>query len=89
MRGNIRLGIFVVAGLLLFALGVFWIGKGEMMFQSKFHLNSEFPNVAGLQGGAEVRVAGIHAGSVRRIDMPQRPGGKVRVEMDLENQARE
>jgi phospholipid/cholesterol/gamma-HCH transport system substrate-binding protein len=88
MSGTFRLGAFVVGGLLLFALGIFWIGKSEMLFQPKFRLNAEFANVAGLQGGAEVRVAGIRKGTVARIDLPRRPGQKVRVEMDLSAETR-
>jgi phospholipid/cholesterol/gamma-HCH transport system substrate-binding protein len=59
-----------------------------MLFHSKYRLNAEFANVAGLDGGAEVRVAGIRTGTVRRIDLPQRPDQKARVEMDLDNDTR-
>ena len=88
MSRAFRLGVFVVAALLIFALGVFWIGNNEMLFHSKYKLNAEFANVAGLDGGAEVRVAGIRTGTVRRIDLPQRPNQKARVEMELANETR-
>ena len=83
-----RLGIFIVAALLIFGAGVFLIGKNQMLFQSKYKLNAEFKTVAGLAGGAEVRVAGIQKGTVRRIDLPQRPDQKVRVEMELDTETR-
>jgi phospholipid/cholesterol/gamma-HCH transport system substrate-binding protein len=88
MSRAFRLGVFIVAALLIFAAGVFWIGKNQMLFQSKYRLNAEFKTVAGLAGGAPVRVAGIQQGTVRRIDLPQRPDQKVRVEMDLDTQTR-
>jgi phospholipid/cholesterol/gamma-HCH transport system substrate-binding protein len=88
MTRAFRLGVFIVAALLIFAAGVFWIGKNQMMFQSKYRLNAEFETVAGLAGGAAVRVAGIQEGTVRRIDLPQRPDQKVRVEMDLDTETR-
>jgi phospholipid/cholesterol/gamma-HCH transport system substrate-binding protein len=86
MSKAFRLGVFIVAALLIFAGAVFLIGKNEMLFRSKFRLNAEFQSVAGLTGGAEVRVAGIQEGSVQRIVLPQRPEQKARVEMDLDNE---
>jgi phospholipid/cholesterol/gamma-HCH transport system substrate-binding protein len=83
-----RLGVFIVFALLIFGAGVFWIGRNEMLFRSKYRLNAEFKTVAGLAGGAEVRVAGIQKGTVRRIDLPQRPDQKARVEMDLDSETR-
>ena len=68
-----------MVGLLIFGGIVFWIGNNQMVFRSKYELNAEFQNVAGLEDGAQVRVAGIQKGTVRRIDLPQRPDQKVRV----------
>jgi phospholipid/cholesterol/gamma-HCH transport system substrate-binding protein len=88
MSRAFRLGVFIVAALLIFGAAVFWIGKNQMLFQSKYRLNAEFETVSGLTGGAEVRVSGIQKGTVRRIDLPQKPGQKVRVEMDLDSETR-
>ncbi len=88
MSRAFRLGVFIVAALLIFGAGVFWIGKNQMLFQSRYRLNAEFKTVAGLAGGAEVRVAGIQKGTVRRIDLPQRPDQKARVEMELDSETR-
>src|SRR5580698_3213810 len=88
MSREFRLGVFIVAALGIFAAGVFWIGENEMLFQSKYRLNAEFKTVAGLADGASVRVAGIQKGTVKRIDLPQRPDQKVCVEMDLDTETR-
>src|SRR5580693_5946354 len=88
MSRAFRLGVFIVAALIIFGAGVFWIGKNQMLFRSRYRLNAEFKTVAGLAGGAEVRVAGIQKGTVRRIDLPQRPDQKARVEMDLDSETR-
>jgi phospholipid/cholesterol/gamma-HCH transport system substrate-binding protein len=88
MSRTFRLGIFVVGALLVFGVGVFWIGEEQMLFRSKYRLNAEFRNVAGLTAGAQVRVSGVSTGTVRRIDLPQRPDQKVRVEMDLDSDTR-
>jgi len=81
--------MFVVATLAIFAAGVFLIGSKEFLFSKTYRLNAAFDSVAGLTDGAEVRVAGIHKGTVRRIDLPDRPDGKVIVEMDVENLTRD
>jgi phospholipid/cholesterol/gamma-HCH transport system substrate-binding protein len=83
MSRAFRLGIFIVATLLIFAAGVFWIGNKQFLFHSTYRLQAEFQNVAGLNGGAEVRVGGIHEGTVRQIQLPVRPNEKVRVLMDM------
>ena len=88
MSRAFRLGIFIVFALLIFAAGVFWIGKNQMMFGSKYRLSANFKNVAGLATGAEVRVAGIQKGTVRRIDLPRSPDQPVRVEMELDSDTR-
>src|SRR3989449_1552023 len=83
MSRAFRLGVFIVVALLIFAGGVFWIGEKQFLFRSKYRLKAEFKNVAGLNGGAEVRVGGIHEGTVRQIQLPTQPNEKVRVLMDL------
>jgi phospholipid/cholesterol/gamma-HCH transport system substrate-binding protein len=84
MSSTFRLGIFIVFALLILAAGVFWIGRKQFLFHSTYRLSAEFQNVAGLNGGAEVRVGGIHEGTVRQIQLPTKPNENVRVLMDLE-----
>src|SRR5437762_6048480 len=80
MSRAFRLGVFIVATLLIFAAGIFWIGGKQFLFSSTYRLNADFQSVAGLSDGAEVRVGGIHQGTVKRIDLPSRPDQKVRSE---------
>src|SRR5690349_2614318 len=88
MSKAIRLGLFIAVALLIFAAGLFWIGNQQFRFSSTYRLNAEFHNVAGLTEGANVRVGGIHEGTVHRIVLPERPDRKVRVEMDLRDATR-
>src|SRR5215468_6394975 len=88
MSRTFRLGVFIVSALLIFAAGVFWIEEKRFLFASTYRLNAEFQNVAGLNGGAEVRVGGIHEGAVTQIQLPVRPNEKVRVIMELANGTR-
>src|SRR5712675_837088 len=84
-----RLGLFIVGSLVLLAIGVFLIGSREMLFTSTYSLKSDFQTVSGLIEGADVRVGGLHEGTVKRIELPRRPDGKVTVVMDMHQATRE
>lgn len=66
---KIRLGLFVIIGLLLFVLAVYFIGDKQKMFGKTYHLKSVFNNVNGLQLGNNVRYSGINVGTVKGIGM--------------------
>jgi phospholipid/cholesterol/gamma-HCH transport system substrate-binding protein len=89
MSRVVRLGIFVFAALLFFAAGIFLIGRNEFIFSSTYKLNSVFDNVGGLPNGAEVRVGGVHVGTVDRVQLPRDPHGKVAVVMLLKKSTRD
>src|SRR5437868_11101406 len=81
-----RVGILVVVALLILSAGVFLIGDKEFLFTSTYRLKADFQNVGGLNNGAEVRIGGIHQGTVKEIDLPSQPDGKVTVVMNLRPQ---
>jgi len=83
------LGVFIIGALAILAGGIFWIGSRQFLFTPTYKLNAEFQNVAGLNGGAEVRVGGIHEGTVRTIQLPLKPEDKVRIIMDMARPTRE
>jgi outer membrane protein OmpA-like peptidoglycan-associated protein len=83
MSRAFRLGLFIVPTLLILAAGVFLIGEKRFMFRHTYRLEAEFQNVAGLNNGADVRVGGIHLGTVKYISLPSGPSGKLTVVMDL------
>ena len=66
---KIRLGLFVIIGLLVFILAVYFIGDKQKMFGKTNHLETIFDNVNGLQIGNNVRYSGINVGTVRGIEM--------------------
>jgi phospholipid/cholesterol/gamma-HCH transport system substrate-binding protein len=78
-----RLGAFIVATLAILVVGVFIIGSKQYLFSSTYQLKAQFDNVAGLDAGGDVRVGGVHSGTVRSIVLPHKPGEKVTVVMDL------
>jgi len=79
-----RLGLFIVAALLILGAGVFLIGSKQLRFRRTYQLKALFPNVGGLQEGAGVRVGGTHQGTVKRIDLPDRRDGQIVVVMNME-----
>ena len=88
MSREFRLGVFIVATLMILAAGIFIIGDKELLFRSTYSVKTEFKNVVGLDKGADVRVGGIHKGTVKRIDLPRQPDGKVTVVMNLDSSTR-
>src|ERR1039458_7168347 len=84
-----RLGAFIVASLAILAAGIFIIGGKQYLFSSTYQLKAQFDNVAGLDAGGDVRVGGVHSGTVRSIVLPHKPGDKVTVIMDLSRSTHE
>ena len=66
---KIRLGLFVTAGITLFFLAIFIIGKQKNLFVPVFEVKANFQNVSGLQVGNTVRFSGINVGTVDRISI--------------------
>lgn len=66
---KIKIGGFIVVGLVILFLGIFLIGNQKSMFSSTFNVYGIFKNVNGLQVGNNVRFAGINVGVVDGIDI--------------------
>jgi len=77
-----RLGLFVTIGLVLFAAGVYIIGKQKNLFGSTFRLQTMFRNVNGLEIGNNIRFSGINIGTVDNIELVN--DTTVKVELLLE-----
>jgi len=78
-----RLGAFIIATLAILVAGIFVIGGKQYLFSSTYQLKAQFDNVEGLDAGGDVRVGGVHSGTVHSIVLPNKPGEKVTVIMDL------
>lgn len=66
---NIKLGIFVIAGLLFLITILYLIGKNEHVFGSNYMIKARFQNVQGLKIGNNVRFGGIDIGTVKKINI--------------------
>ena len=67
-QNTYKLGMFVMIGLSLFLITIYFIGKSQNLFGSTIHLKSKFKNVSGLKIGNNVRFSGINIGSVKDIE---------------------
>lgn len=66
---KIQLGFFVLIGLIIFVIAVYFIGDKQKMFGKTNHLETIFNNVNGLQIGNNVRYSGVNVGTVLGIEM--------------------
>jgi len=84
-----RLGAFIIATLAVLAAGIFIIGGKQYLFTPTYRLKAQFATVVGLDPGAEVRIGGVRSGSVRNIELPNKPDGKITVLLDLQRSTHE
>jgi phospholipid/cholesterol/gamma-HCH transport system substrate-binding protein len=85
-RRYLAVGIFIIAGVTLFALGIFLVGSRHEAFSRHVLLYSEFADLDGIAKGSKVQVAGMDAGQVTKIDVPSSPSGQFRVQMKVDEQ---
>jgi len=84
---KVRLGLFIIVGVVLFVLGIFIIGKQKNLFDPVFKLSANFQNVSGLQVGNMVRFSGINIGTVDNIVIIN--DSTVKVEMNLKEEVQQ
>src|SRR5258708_4926678 len=82
-RRYLAVGIFIIAGTALFALGIFLVGSRHEAFAHHVLLYTEFANLDGVTKGSKVQVAGMDAGQVTKIDVPKSPNGRFRVQINV------
>nr|MBC7612873.1 MCE family protein [Pseudopedobacter sp.] len=68
-RNNIKLGLFVLIGLLVLIVSFYMLGNSSNIFGRDFEVKARFNNLSGLMEGNNILFSGIHAGTVKRIDM--------------------
>lgn len=84
---KIKIGLFVVVGLVVLFLGIFLIGNQKSMFNATFNVYGIFKNVSGLQVGNNVRFAGINVGVVDDITIVT--DSSVKVTLTLNNSVKQ
>jgi phospholipid/cholesterol/gamma-HCH transport system substrate-binding protein len=67
MTRELKVGLFVIAGLALSMAGIFLIGNTTRLWDPKAEYRTAFADVAGLKPGAPVRMGGLDIGSVTSV----------------------
>lgn len=83
---KLKTGIFTLAGILLFVVGIFFIGSKKNMFGDTYMIYGTFKNVGGLNIGSNIRFAGINVGTVEDIRIVS--DTLIRVDMRMQEQVR-
>ena len=66
-KTQIKVGMFVFAGLLLAMYAIFMIGGEKQLFEPQYKLITSFKDISGLRIGAPVQLAGLKVGFVDKI----------------------
>ena len=72
-RRYLAIGIFIIAGVTLFALGIFLVGSRHEAFSRHVLLYTEFADLDGIAKGSKVQVAGMDFIRVRMGVKPEHP----------------
>jgi phospholipid/cholesterol/gamma-HCH transport system substrate-binding protein len=78
---QLRVGVFVLAGLVVFGGLIYMLGRSAGLFERQYRLAASFSETGGLIQGATVRLAGVAVGHVGEIRLPEAGDAKVRVEL--------
>ena len=71
---DIKVGLFVIAGLVFSGLVIFLIGDERRLFASSVEFKTQFSDVQGLKAGAPIRMGGIDIGHVDTVGYGENRG---------------
>jgi phospholipid/cholesterol/gamma-HCH transport system substrate-binding protein len=87
IKQNLKLGAFVLAGLILFFTAIMFMGKQNTVFSKTFMVSAVFKNVEGLKEGDAVWLSGVRIGMVKGVRIVEE--GKVIVSLSLRERQNE
>jgi len=82
-KRNIRLGSFVALGILIFILGIYYIGSQGSIFSRRIMVSGIFKDISGIKIGNDVRFSGINIGTVTRVEILN--DSLVRIDAHIQN----
>jgi phospholipid/cholesterol/gamma-HCH transport system substrate-binding protein len=81
LKQNIKLGAFVISGVILFIIALFYVGSESAFFNKTFTVSAVFRNIEGLKEGDKVWLSGVQIGTVKDVQIVAE--GKVVVALSL------
>lgn len=86
-KRSLKLGAFVVGGIVIFLGSVFYLGREGNLFNKTFTISAVFKNVEGLKEGDNVWLSGVKIGMVKRVQIVSE--GRVIVNLSLKDKQNE
>lgn len=87
---QIRVGLFVFAGVFTAMIVIFLLGGEKQLFTREYRLRAFFEDISGLRVGAPILLAGVRVGLVDRIDFGKNLNEKkVEVRLAIEREFQE
>lgn len=86
-KRNVKLGIFVIGGVALFLIILFYLGRENNIFNKTFTVSAIFKNVEGLKEGDNVWLSGVKIGTVKKVSIMAE--GRVIVSLSLKEKQNE
>jgi phospholipid/cholesterol/gamma-HCH transport system substrate-binding protein len=85
---HVIVGMFVLIGLTLFTVGIFLVGNRHGAFARHVEFYTEFKDLSGLTIGSKVKVAGMDAGQVVGVAVPDDPSSRFRIKLQINERLR-
>jgi len=83
---EVRVGLVILAAILILAVGIFMIGSKRNLFSRKSRYFVEFSSVSGLKPGSPVQLDGVNVGTIEKVVLPEDPRKKtIRVWLRVES----
>src|ERR1700746_3906204 len=86
-KRNVKLGLFVIIGIIVFIFGIFLVGAKNGLFTKSFKVYAIFKNISGLKPGAIIRFDGVKVGNVKDVTIIN--DSSVRVDMNIDESKHE
>lgn len=80
---DLKVGVFILLGLILLGLSIFLIGGDRFFLKSQYNLKAMFDETQGLAKGSEVSLSGIIVGNITSIEFSSEDN-KIIVNMDID-----
>lgn len=81
---SLKVGAFVLAGLVLSTIAVFTIGESRRVWERKVNFYGSYDDVVGLRPGSVVRMGGVDVGAVEKVEHGKKvEDGKVYVTFSI------
>src|SRR5438270_4064474 len=83
---EIRVGLVILAAIVVLAGGIFLIGSKNNLFSHKTRYYVEFNSVSGLKPGSPVQLDGVDVGAIEKVVLSENPQKKdIRVWIRIED----